>query len=126
MSALATSERPSRVMGQTDETRSLIDAIIANIEAGRAVERPFFHLEFDRVFPDDVYARIIAAMPSNADYRAEPGHDRTRDDDAQDPHDPAVPARDAHELGQLRLERRMALAHDFDLPLDERDGRAAA
>jgi hypothetical protein len=47
----------------------LVEAIVANIDAGRAVERPFFHLEFDRVFPDDIYAGLIAAMPAAADYR---------------------------------------------------------
>jgi hypothetical protein len=50
-----------------------VEAVVANIEAGRAVERPFFHLQFDRVFPDDIYARMIAAMPAAADYRALPG-----------------------------------------------------
>ena len=37
-----------------------------------------------------------------------------------------VGARDAHELGQLALERRLLLAQHFDLPLDQRDGGAAA
>jgi hypothetical protein len=57
-----------------DEVKALVEAIVANIDAGRAVEKPFFHLEFDRVFPDDVYAKMIVAMPSNTDYRAMPGH----------------------------------------------------
>ncbi len=47
----------------------LVEAIVANIDAGRAVERPFFHLEFGRVFPDDIYTELIAAMPAAADYR---------------------------------------------------------
>jgi hypothetical protein len=51
----------------------LVEAVVANIRAGRAVERPFFHLQFDRVFPDDMYARMIAAMPASVDYRALPG-----------------------------------------------------
>jgi hypothetical protein len=59
-----------------DEVKALVEAIVANIEAGRAVEKPFLHLEFDRVFPDDVYAKMLTAMPSNADYRALPGHDK--------------------------------------------------
>jgi len=37
------------------------------------VEKPFYHLEFDKVFPDDVYARMIAEMPEAADYRPLPG-----------------------------------------------------
>jgi hypothetical protein len=55
------------------EANALVEAVVANIKAGRAVERPFFHLQFDRVFPDDVYARMIAAMPAAADYRPLPG-----------------------------------------------------
>jgi len=57
------------------EANALAEAVVANIKAGRAVETPFFHLQFDRVFPDDVYARMIAAMPAAADYRALPGRD---------------------------------------------------
>jgi hypothetical protein len=55
------------------EANALVEAVVANIAAGRAVERPFFHLQFDRVFPDDVYAQMIAAMPAAADYRPLPG-----------------------------------------------------
>jgi hypothetical protein len=55
------------------EVNALVEAVVANIEAGRVVERPFFHLQFDRVFPDDIYARMIAAMPAAADYRPLPG-----------------------------------------------------
>jgi hypothetical protein len=55
------------------EASALVEAVVANIKAGRAVERPFFHLQFDRVFPDDIYAAMIAAMPAAADYRALPG-----------------------------------------------------
>jgi hypothetical protein len=55
------------------ELDALVEAVVANIKAGRAVETPFFHLQFDRVFPDDIYARMIAAMPAAADYRPLPG-----------------------------------------------------
>jgi hypothetical protein len=38
--------------------------------AMREVEQPFYHLELDeRVFPEDVYASMLAAMPVAADYR---------------------------------------------------------
>ena len=60
-------------MERRDEVKALIEAVVANIDAGRAVERPFFHLEFDRVFPDDAFAQMIAAMPAAADYRPLPG-----------------------------------------------------
>lgn len=52
---------------------ALIDEIVANIGAARRIERPFFHLEFDRIFPDDIYAAMIELMPKAADYRALPG-----------------------------------------------------
>jgi hypothetical protein len=58
---------------QRRDVKALTEAVVASIDAGRAVERPFFHLEFDRVFPDDVYARMIAAMPAARDYRPLPG-----------------------------------------------------
>ena len=60
-------------MERRREVKALVDAIAANIGSGRAVERPFFHLEFDRVFPDDTYAKMIAAMPAADDYRPLPG-----------------------------------------------------
>jgi hypothetical protein len=55
------------------EVKSLVDAVVANIGAARVVETPFYHLEFDRVFPDDVYTRMIVEMPKAADYRPLPG-----------------------------------------------------
>ncbi len=58
---------------QRRDVKDLIDGVVAAIDAGRAEERPFFHLEFDRVFPDDVYARMMAAMPVGDDYRPLPG-----------------------------------------------------
>ena len=41
----------------------LADFIVQSIEGARAVEKPFFHLEFDRVFPNDIYAQILTLMP---------------------------------------------------------------
>lgn len=58
---------------QRRDVKDLIDGVVAAIDAGRADERPFFHLEFDRVFPDDVYVRMMAAMPVAGDYRPLPG-----------------------------------------------------
>src|SRR5215470_628841 len=43
--------------------------VAASVDAARAVDNPFYHLEFDRVFPDDVYAAMLAAMPVTTDYR---------------------------------------------------------
>ena len=58
---------------QHRDVKALANGVAAAIDAARAVARPFFHLEFDRVFPDDVYARMVDAMPAAHDYRPLPG-----------------------------------------------------
>ncbi len=60
-------------MADRSDVNTLISAVAANIDAARAVEKPFFHLVLERVFPDDVYAAMIEHMPSSADYRPLPG-----------------------------------------------------
>jgi len=63
-------------MTDREAVARLIAAVAASIDAARAIEAPFFHLEFDRVFPEDVYAAMIANMPSAADYRPLPGRNK--------------------------------------------------
>jgi hypothetical protein len=58
------------------EVARLAEFVAASVDAARAVETPFFHLEFDRVFPDDIYARMLALMPEYDDYR--PMHGRSK------------------------------------------------
>jgi len=53
--------------------------IVQSIDGARAVEKPFFHLEFERVFPDDIYAQVLALMPESSDYR--PMHGRSKGHD---------------------------------------------
>jgi hypothetical protein len=60
-------------MDQRRAIKSLTDYIVGSIGAGKAFEEPFFHLEFNRIFPDDVYADMLRAMPVAADYRPLPG-----------------------------------------------------
>jgi len=57
----------------------LASVIVESIGASRQVEKPFFHLEFDRVFPDDVYAQILSLMPESADYRPMRGRSKGHD-----------------------------------------------
>ncbi|HZD90125.1 MAG TPA: hypothetical protein VE224_08510, partial [Pseudolabrys sp.] len=52
------------------------DYIAQSVDNARAVDKPFFHLEFDRVFPDDIYAEILRLMPESRDYR--PMHGRSK------------------------------------------------
>jgi hypothetical protein len=58
---------------------SLIEHIASRISSARAVERPFHHLELDRIFPDDVYAAMLHALPGNADYRRMSGRSKGHD-----------------------------------------------
>ncbi len=60
----------------------LTEFLVQSIEAARAVDKPFFHLEFDRVFPDDIYAQILALKPQARDYR--PMHGRSKGHDLED------------------------------------------
>jgi hypothetical protein len=60
----------------------LSEFIGQSVDAARAVEKPFFHLEFDRVFPDDIYAQILALKPESRDYR--PMHGRSKGHDLDD------------------------------------------
>jgi hypothetical protein len=57
----------------------LAEFIAQSVDQARAVEKPFFHLEFDRVFPDDIYAQILRLMPESDDYR--PMHGRSKSTD---------------------------------------------
>lgn len=53
--------------------KKLIDHVVAAVEAARKVEKPFYHLEFQNIFPDDTYSEMVEAMPKSSDYRALPG-----------------------------------------------------
>ncbi len=64
------------------EVALLVKGLIDSIEAARAVESPFYHLELDRVFPESVYEQMLAGMPAAGDYRRMSGRARicVRDD----------------------------------------------
>jgi hypothetical protein len=64
------------------ELNELIDFVVASVEATPLHDNPFCHLEFDRIFPDDLYARMLQAMPVVADYRPMSGRSKghVRDD----------------------------------------------
>jgi len=63
-------------MHTRQDVEQLIESIVDSIEAGEASEDPFFHLEFKRIFPEDVYAAMMRAMPVAADYRPLPGRNK--------------------------------------------------
>ncbi len=60
-------------MNRRDAIAKLSAYLVDSIERARASETPFYHLEFDRVFPDDIYAEMLREMPQGGDYRALPG-----------------------------------------------------
>jgi hypothetical protein len=45
------------------------DFVVGAIEAARLIEHPFVHLEFEHIFPDDLYASMLTMMPATSDYR---------------------------------------------------------
>lgn len=55
----------------------LAEFVCSSVEQARSVEEPFFHLEFDRVFPSDVYQAMLANMPTASDYRPMSGRVKT-------------------------------------------------
>ena len=60
-------------MDRRQRTADLTRYLVESIEQARARASPFYHLEFDRVFPPDVYEAMLREMPNSNDYRALPG-----------------------------------------------------
>jgi len=60
----------------------LRDFVVTSVDAAPIHDAPFIHLVLDRVFPDDVYAAMLANMPEAADYR--PMHGRSKGHDLAD------------------------------------------
>jgi hypothetical protein len=58
---------------------SLSRFVAASIDAAQSDTAPFFHLTFDRVFPDNVYADMLTAMPQSSDYRPMSGRAKGND-----------------------------------------------
>jgi len=51
----------------------LTDFVVESVQTAPADDAPFYHLKFDRVFPNDFYAEMLEAMPVAEDYRAMSG-----------------------------------------------------
>src|SRR5213080_249756 len=60
-------------MRQSWSVNNLTDFVVDSVNAAHADETPFYHLRFDRVFPDDFYMEMLQAMPVAEDYRAMSG-----------------------------------------------------
>ncbi len=63
-------------------SRNLVEHIVGSVQRAPLVEAPFRHLQLLDIFPDDLYAAMLSAMPSVADYRAMSGRSKSarRDD----------------------------------------------
>ncbi len=62
-----------------DTRRDLVDHIVAVINAAEEIGEPFHHLQFQDLFPEDLYDDLQAVMPSSGDYRPMSGRSKTRD-----------------------------------------------
>jgi hypothetical protein len=58
-------------------TRDLIDHLVGSVRQARLVDSPFLHLALENIFPEGLYAAMLAAMPSVADYRAMSGRSKS-------------------------------------------------
>jgi hypothetical protein len=64
------------MMLQRQSVTTLSNYLANSVMRARVCEHPFYHLQFDHVFPDDIYAAMLREMPSSSDYRALPGRDK--------------------------------------------------
>ena len=60
----------------------LRDFLATSVDAALCGDTPFNHLVLDRVFPDDIYAAMLANMPEASEYR--PMHGRSKGHDLPD------------------------------------------
>jgi len=60
-------------MRQSWSVNHLTDFVVDSVKHAHADDAPFYHLRFDRIFPDDFYAEMLEAMPMPEDYRAMSG-----------------------------------------------------
>ena len=58
---------------------SLSRFVAASVDAAQSDKAPFYHLTFDRVFPDNVYADFLTAMPLASVYRPMSGRAKGND-----------------------------------------------
>src|SRR6476660_9193206 len=60
-------------MEKSESLENLIQFVVDSVRTAPADDAPFYHLQFDRIFPDDFYAQMVEAMPVAEDYRAMSG-----------------------------------------------------
>src|SRR5436189_882997 len=60
-------------MRQPWSVNNLTEFVADSVRTAHYDDAPFYHLRFERVFPDDFYAEMLEAMPVAEDYRAMSG-----------------------------------------------------
>src|SRR5215469_10068425 len=60
-------------MRQSWSVNDLTNFVAESVRNALADEAPFYHLRFERVFPEDFYAEMVEEMPVTEDYRAMSG-----------------------------------------------------
>ncbi len=68
---------PAAVSRSGVAARDLVDHVVGSVRKAPLVEAPFLYLALENFFPDDLYAAMIAAMPSVADCRPMSGRSKT-------------------------------------------------
>jgi hypothetical protein len=58
--------------------QGLIEYLVSSVENATEIESPFFHLEFEHVFPDALYERMLRALPLPSEYRAMSGRSKDK------------------------------------------------
>ncbi len=58
-----------KIIDRQRAVESLSRFVAESVDAAPVRAAPFHYLEFERVFPDDVYAQMLDAMPVTSDYR---------------------------------------------------------
>src|SRR5438477_13157032 len=56
-------------MEQSWSVNDLTEFVADSVQQAREASVPFYHLQFDRVFPPDFYAEMLRTMPDENDYR---------------------------------------------------------
>ena len=64
-------------MKQSRSVKELTEFVADSVKNGHEDSAPFFHLQFDRVFPPDFYGEMLRTMPDENDYRPMSGKSKT-------------------------------------------------
>jgi hypothetical protein len=56
-------------MEQSWSVKELTEFVADSVQKGREGSTPFYHLQFDRIFPPEFYVEMLRTMPDENDYR---------------------------------------------------------